>query len=184
MGSHFNAEHEAFRKSVRTWVERELLPHALEWDRAGIFPREVFKQAGELGQFHAQSGGAEVAAEVGQALLVVAEGGFDHQRGHAHLAQALPQRRVGGRVASEHPAALLVQHPHAGALAGVVKGSDRHGNARRAGLASCVVQVQRDGGTQRRMRRIAFEPVPCMGRTQCQELNVLTNRTHWLGSKA
>jgi citronellyl-CoA dehydrogenase len=49
MPNFFTPEHEAFRKSVRQWVERELAPHALEWDRAGIFPKEVFKQAGELG---------------------------------------------------------------------------------------------------------------------------------------
>ena len=49
MPNFFTPEHEAFRKSVRTWVERELTPHALEWDRAGIFPREVFSKAGELG---------------------------------------------------------------------------------------------------------------------------------------
>jgi citronellyl-CoA dehydrogenase len=49
MKNPFTEEHEAFRKAVRTWVEKELAPHALEWDRAGIFPREVFKQCGELG---------------------------------------------------------------------------------------------------------------------------------------
>ena len=49
MPNFFTPEHEAFRKSVRQWVEKELTPHALEWDRAGIFPREVFTQAGELG---------------------------------------------------------------------------------------------------------------------------------------
>jgi citronellyl-CoA dehydrogenase len=49
MPNFFTPEHEAFRKSVRQWVERELTPHALEWDRAGIFPRDVFKKAGELG---------------------------------------------------------------------------------------------------------------------------------------
>jgi citronellyl-CoA dehydrogenase len=49
MTNPFTPEHEAFRRSVRQWVEKELAPHALEWDRAGIFPREVFKQAGELG---------------------------------------------------------------------------------------------------------------------------------------
>jgi len=49
MPSFFTAEHEAFRTSVRKWVDRELAPHAVEWDRAGIFPAEVFKQAGELG---------------------------------------------------------------------------------------------------------------------------------------
>jgi citronellyl-CoA dehydrogenase len=49
MPNYFTPEHEAFRKSVRQWVQKELAPHAVEWDRAGIFPREVFKQAGELG---------------------------------------------------------------------------------------------------------------------------------------
>ncbi|MDP1828593.1 MAG: acyl-CoA dehydrogenase family protein [Archangium sp.] len=49
MPNPFTPEHEAFRKSVRQWVEKELTPHALEWDRAGIFPREIFNQAGELG---------------------------------------------------------------------------------------------------------------------------------------
>jgi citronellyl-CoA dehydrogenase len=47
----FTEEHEAFRKTVRAWVEKELTPHALEWDRAGIFPKEIFKKAGELGLF-------------------------------------------------------------------------------------------------------------------------------------
>ena len=49
MPNFFTPEHEAFRRSVRQWVEKELAPHALEWDRAGIFPKEVFKQGGELG---------------------------------------------------------------------------------------------------------------------------------------
>jgi citronellyl-CoA dehydrogenase len=47
----FTEEHEAFRKTVRQFVEREMAPHALEWDRAGIFPRELFKKCGELGLF-------------------------------------------------------------------------------------------------------------------------------------
>ena len=45
----FTTEHDLFRKSVRDYVERELAPHALEWDEAGLFPREVFTQVGELG---------------------------------------------------------------------------------------------------------------------------------------
>jgi citronellyl-CoA dehydrogenase len=45
----FTEDHDAFRKVARAWVEKELAPYALEWDRAGIFPREVFKRAGELG---------------------------------------------------------------------------------------------------------------------------------------
>ena len=49
MPNFFTPEHEAFRKTVRQWVEKELTPHALEWDRAGIFPKEIFSKAGELG---------------------------------------------------------------------------------------------------------------------------------------
>lgn len=49
MSNPWTSEHEAFRRSVRQWVERELTPHALEWDRAGLFPKEIFRKAGELG---------------------------------------------------------------------------------------------------------------------------------------
>ena len=35
-----------------------------------------------------------------------------------------------------------------------------------------------------RLRRIACEPWPCIGRTQCQELKVLTKTTHWFGSNS
>lgn len=49
IGNPFTPEHEAFRRTVREWARRELAPHALEWDEAGIFPREVFRQAGEMG---------------------------------------------------------------------------------------------------------------------------------------
>ena len=45
----FTPEHEQFRSNLRRYVERELAPHALEWDEAGIFPREVFQQLAELG---------------------------------------------------------------------------------------------------------------------------------------
>lgn len=45
----FTAEHQLFRKTVRDFCEKEIRPHALEWDREGIFPREIFKKAGDLG---------------------------------------------------------------------------------------------------------------------------------------
>src|SRR3989440_2000870 len=45
----FTEEHQLFRRTLREYVEKELAPHALEWDEAGIFPREVFTQCGELG---------------------------------------------------------------------------------------------------------------------------------------
>jgi citronellyl-CoA dehydrogenase len=45
----FTPEHEMFRRTLRDYVERELAPHALEWDEAGIFPREVFTGLAEIG---------------------------------------------------------------------------------------------------------------------------------------
>jgi citronellyl-CoA dehydrogenase len=45
----FTPEHQLFRRTVREYVERELAPHALEWDEEGIFPREVFRGMAEIG---------------------------------------------------------------------------------------------------------------------------------------
>jgi len=46
----FTDDHKALRQTVRKFAE-SLAPHSEEWDEAGIFPREVFKQAGDLGLF-------------------------------------------------------------------------------------------------------------------------------------
>src|SRR3989337_7683 len=43
------SEHETFRRALRTVVERELAPHADEWEEAGIFPREIYTLMGKLG---------------------------------------------------------------------------------------------------------------------------------------
>jgi citronellyl-CoA dehydrogenase len=45
----FGEEHQAFRKTAREFLEKEVAPHAREWDEAGIFPRELFKKAADLG---------------------------------------------------------------------------------------------------------------------------------------
>ncbi|HEX2850747.1 MAG TPA: acyl-CoA dehydrogenase family protein, partial [Acidimicrobiales bacterium] len=45
----FDDEHDQFRDSVRKWLEKEVVPHHLEWERAGVVPRELFRQAGALG---------------------------------------------------------------------------------------------------------------------------------------
>ena len=44
----FTEEHDLFRKTLRAFIEKELAPHALEWDDAGIFPREVFTKMAAL----------------------------------------------------------------------------------------------------------------------------------------
>ena len=45
----FEADHEAFRDTMRTFCEKEIVPHHDEWEKDGIVPREVWLKAGELG---------------------------------------------------------------------------------------------------------------------------------------
>ena len=47
----FTAEHEELRRSVRSFVEKELLANAEAWEADEAFPREVFQRVGELGLF-------------------------------------------------------------------------------------------------------------------------------------
>ena len=49
MSAKFTESHEIFRKTIRDFCEKELAPHAEEWEREEIFPREVFNRFGELG---------------------------------------------------------------------------------------------------------------------------------------
>src|SRR5580693_974308 len=59
----FEADHDTYRDSVRTFLGKEVVPHYDAWERAGIVPRELFTQAAELGVFAAvpeQYGGAGV----------------------------------------------------------------------------------------------------------------------------
>ncbi len=45
---YFNAEHQLFRETLRAFVEKELKPHADEWEQ-NLFPRELFETFGKLG---------------------------------------------------------------------------------------------------------------------------------------
>jgi len=42
-------EQRAFAQAARDFAQGELAPHAAHWDAEGIFPREAFARAGELG---------------------------------------------------------------------------------------------------------------------------------------
>jgi len=56
MPSPFREEHQAFRSTVRRFAEKELAPHADEWEREELFPNAIFARAGELGIFGAHYG--------------------------------------------------------------------------------------------------------------------------------
>jgi len=45
----YAAEHDLFRASFRQFVDKEMAPHHLAWEHAGIVDRELFKAAGSHG---------------------------------------------------------------------------------------------------------------------------------------
>ena len=47
----FRPEHDELRAQVRSFVEKELRPHADEWEAQEHFPKEMFQRLGELGYF-------------------------------------------------------------------------------------------------------------------------------------
>ncbi|BBA97525.1 putative acyl-CoA dehydrogenase [Actinacidiphila reveromycinica] len=58
----FNEDHEAFRATIRAFIEAEVVPVYDEWLAAGQVPREFYHRLGELGVF-----GIEVPEEFGGA---------------------------------------------------------------------------------------------------------------------
>ena len=45
----YDEDHELFRASVRTFIEREMVPHHERWEAAGIVDKELFRKAGSAG---------------------------------------------------------------------------------------------------------------------------------------
>lgn len=48
---YFSPDTDLIRQSVRKFCATEIAPYAEAWDKAGIFPKELFKKAGDLGIF-------------------------------------------------------------------------------------------------------------------------------------
>ncbi len=45
----FNEEHEAFRRTVRRFIETEIAPHHQQWEDDGVVPRSLWRKAGDAG---------------------------------------------------------------------------------------------------------------------------------------
>ena len=48
-GPFYTADHQAWRATMRAFVNQEIMPYVDEWDEAGEFPRELYKKAAEVG---------------------------------------------------------------------------------------------------------------------------------------
>src|SRR3546814_16017851 len=47
--SAYTDDHEAFRATVRQFLEKEVAPHQAQWAEDGIVPKSIWPKAGELG---------------------------------------------------------------------------------------------------------------------------------------
>jgi acyl-CoA dehydrogenase len=142
----YKPEHEAFRRSLRRFVEREIEPYANEWDEAGEFPRELYRKAADIGYmglgFPERYGGTEgdrfmriiAMQEIARAGCGgVAAGLFSHTIGappilhrgsEAMKARVLPQILSGEKIS-----ALAITEPSGGSdVAGLKTTARREGD--------------------------------------------------------
>jgi long-chain-acyl-CoA dehydrogenase len=45
----YTPEHEAFRQTVRAWLQKEAVPHIARWDEQGIVDKDIWVKGGEIG---------------------------------------------------------------------------------------------------------------------------------------
>jgi len=135
---YFSAEHEAFRATVRRFVDAEIAPHAHAWDEAGTFPRELYRKAAAVGItgvgypealggtpadiFYGIAAAEEIArAGCGGVQASLGSHGIALPPIVAHGSEALKQRVVPPVLAGEKIAALCITEPGGGSDVAALK---------------------------------------------------------------
>jgi acyl-CoA dehydrogenase len=143
----FTAEHEMLRKSVRSFVEREVTPHVPEWEDAGRIPRTFWTRLGELGFLgldfpveHGGTGGDFFSSVVlGEEMARCRSGGVAFSvLVHTDMSSpwlvrfgsaAQKARYLPGIVRGETVCALAITEPGAGSdMAGLATRAERRGD--------------------------------------------------------
>ncbi|HZO82823.1 MAG TPA: acyl-CoA dehydrogenase family protein [Candidatus Binataceae bacterium] len=111
MNFELSDEQRTIRDTLRQFAEKEIKPHAAEWDRQEIFPREVIRKLGELGfigvSFPERFGGGG-ADTLSQVLVVEGLSRYDASVGltcAAHM--SLSSGHINLFAAEEHRARYL-----------------------------------------------------------------------------
>ncbi|GAA4385480.1 acyl-CoA dehydrogenase family protein [Tsukamurella soli] len=133
----YTEDHEAFRSTLRSFIEAEVVPHYDEWYANGIVPRELYSKLGELGIFGIEVpeeyGGAGIESFKYQAVISeeLARAGVSFGGSSVHIALCLPyltklateeqkQRWLPGMVTGETMFAIAMTEPGTGSdLAGM-----------------------------------------------------------------
>ncbi|MFQ6331968.1 MULTISPECIES: acyl-CoA dehydrogenase family protein [unclassified Nocardia] len=133
----FDVDHEAFRETIRAFVESEVVPVYDKWYEDGIVPRDFYHKLGELGVFGievpSEYGGADIESFKFQAVITeeLARAAVSFGGSGVHVALCLPylktlateeqkQRWLPGFVAGETMFAIAMTEPGTGSdLAGM-----------------------------------------------------------------
>ena len=141
-------EHQTLRDQMARFLEREVEPYGLEWEKAGKVPREVLRKMGEAGFFglmyDSEYGGAEADALTNlvfaEALSQSTYAGFivsvlvhtDMASPHLHHAGTVAQKAkyMPRIIAGETISAVAMTEPGAGSdLSGMRSTAKRDGDA-------------------------------------------------------
>ncbi len=145
---HFTADHEAFRQAARGVLEREVVPHAPEWEEAGIFPaHQLFKALGTAGllglEYDPAYGGQGadhsytviLGEELGRmgcagvAMAIAVQNDMATPSLHSHGSHELKQAYLTPALRGEMVAAIAVTEPDAGSdVAGIRTRAVRDGD--------------------------------------------------------
>ncbi len=140
-------EHQLFRKSLRDFLDREVLPFVDQWEEDQRLPKELFKKFGEMGYFglsqEEKYGGSNLdfwydvifIEEVSKCL----SGGFGASiSAHPYLSLShmkheasdyLKDKYLTKAIAGEYVGALAITEPHAGSdVAGIKTTAVRQGD--------------------------------------------------------
>ena len=143
----FTEEHQLFRRSLRDFLDREVVPHVDEWEEAGELPRSLWRLFGEMGYFGLQCpeayGGSDL--DFGYTVVFLEEVSRCYSAGFAaaitahpilalaHLAAAgsehLKDRYLRPGIAGEQFGGLAITEPGTGSnVAGIATRADRRGD--------------------------------------------------------
>jgi acyl-CoA dehydrogenase len=144
---YYTESHEAFRTSLRRFVEQEIAPFVDEWDEAGGFPRELYRKAAAVGllglgfpeEFGGVPGDGFFSIVASQELARAGSGGvsaslMSHTIGTPPIArlgsEELKRRVVPAVLAGEKISALAITEPDAGSdVANIRTRAERSGDA-------------------------------------------------------
>jgi acyl-CoA dehydrogenase len=141
---YFSPEHEAFRRSVRGFVAREITPFVRDWDEAGTFPRTLYARAAAIGLlgigYPEDLGGTPAdlfyTLVVAEELARAGSGGLQASLGSHQIAlppimaegsAALQRRVVPPVLAGEKIAALAITEPGGGSDVAALTTTARRG---------------------------------------------------------